>query len=157
MRNSFLILVTALVLTSCASKTSFNSFYSENRTVSDFSLSTSAFFGNLFIPKEDLGEYKDLFRKVKHYNIMVFSENSIVLDKRFDSFIKRKKYTSIFRINQKGEKVQLYFLQQKNVIKEIVLKIKSENDFVFLGLKTNILESDFNKIMEGSDINITSN
>ena len=157
MKNSFLILATALVLTSCASKSSFNSFYEENKAECEFSISSPAFIANLFIPKDDVREYEDLFKKVKHYKVMIFSDGSASLDKKFDRFIKQKNYEAIFSINQHKEKVQLYFLQDKNVIKEIVLKIKSDNDFVVLGLKTNISEADFNKITKNSDIKISSN
>ncbi len=157
MKNSFLILLAALMLTSCASKSSFNSFYEENKEECEFSISTPAFIANLFIPKEDVGEYKALFKKVKHYKVMIFSDASTSLDRKFERFIKQKNYETVFSINQHGDKVQLYFLQHKNAIREIVLKVKSDNDFVVLGLKTNILESDFNKIIENSDIKVTSN
>jgi len=60
MKNSFLILVAALVLSSCASKSSFNSFYEENKEECEFSISSPALIANLFIPKEDVGEYKAL-------------------------------------------------------------------------------------------------
>jgi len=157
MKNSFLILVAALVITSCASKSSFNSFYEENKAECEFSISSPAFIANLFIPKDDIREYEDLFKKVKHYKVMIFSDGSASLDKKFERFIKQKNYEAIFSINQNKEKVQLYFLQDKNAIKEIVLKIKSDNDFVVLGLKTNISEADFNKITKNSDIKISSN
>ena len=52
--------------------------------------------------------------------------------------------------------IDIYFLQNKNSIKEIVLKVKSDNDYVLLGLKTNISEEDFNKIIEDSNISISS-
>ncbi|GGK40035.1 MULTISPECIES: DUF4252 domain-containing protein [Flavobacteriaceae] len=155
MKNSFLILVTALLLISCASKSSFNSFYAEHKDECDFSISTPAFFANIFIPKDDVEEYKDLFRKVKHYKVMIFENKKASLDKQFDRFIKRKKYASIFKVKSNGDQVKLYFLENKNTIKEIVLKIKSDKDFVVLGLKTNILQDDFNKIMEGSDLKLT--
>lgn len=157
MKNSFLILAVALVLTSCASKSSFNSFYEENKAECEFSISSPAFIANLFIPKDDVREYADLFKKVKHYKVMIFSDGSTSLDKKFERFIKQKHYETIFSIKQNGEKVQLYFLQDKNAIKEIVLKVKSEEDFVVLGLKTNISEADFNKITKNSDIKISSN
>lgn len=157
MKNSFLIIVAALVLTSCASKSSFNSFYEENKAECEFSISSPAFIANLFIPKDDVGEYKALFKKVKHYKVMIFSDGSTSLDRKFERFIKQKNYETIFSIKQHGEKVQLYFLQDKNAIKEIVLKVKSEDDFVVLGLKTNISEADFNKITKNSDIKISSN
>ncbi|PKP12866.1 MAG: hypothetical protein CVU08_08395 [Bacteroidetes bacterium HGW-Bacteroidetes-3] len=157
MKNSFLILATAIVLTSCASKSSFNSFYEENKKDCEFSISSPAFIANLFIPKEDVGEYKALFKKVKHYKVMIFSDASTSLDKKFNRFIKQKNYETIFSVNQHGDKVQLYFLQRKNAIREIVLKIKSDNDFVVLGLKTNITENDFNKIIENSESKISVN
>lgn len=157
MKNSFLILAAAFVLTSCASKSSFNSFYEENKAECEFSLSSPAFIANLFIPKEDIGEYKALFKKVKHYKVMIFSDASTSIDKKFNRFIKQKNYETIFSINQHGDKVQLYFLQRQNAIREIVLKIKSDNDFVVLGLKTNIAEKDFNKIIENSERKISVN
>jgi len=156
MKNSFLILVAAIILSSCATKSSFNSFYVENQETCEFSISSPAFIANMFIPKDDVKEYEDLFKKVKHYKVMIFSDASTSLDRKFERFIKQKNYTSIFRINQNGDKVQLYFLKHKNTIKEIVLKVKSDNDYVLLGLKTNILESDFNKIIDDSAIKVTS-
>jgi len=157
MKNSFLILVAALVITSCASKSSFNSFYEENKAECEFSISSPAFIANLFIPKNDVGEYKALFKKVKHYKVMIFSDGSTSLDRKFERFIRQKNYETIFSINQQGEKVQLYFLQNNNAIREIVLKVKSDDDFVVLGLKTNISEADFNKIANNSAIKISSN
>ena len=157
MKNSFLILVAAVLLTSCASKSSFNSFYAEHKDECEFSISTPAFFANLFIPKDDVEEYKDLFKKVKHYKVMIFENEKASLDKQFDRFIKRKNYASIFKVKSNGDQVQLYFLENKNTIKEIVLKIKSDEDFVVLGLKTNISEKDFNNFIEKSSIKITSN
>jgi cell division protein FtsI/penicillin-binding protein 2 len=155
MKNIFLILVTVVLLTSCASKSSFNSFYAEHKDECDLSISTPAFFANLFIPKDDVKEYKNLFKNVKHYKVMIFENEKASLDKQFDKFMKRKNYASIFRVNSDGDQVQLYFLESKNTIKEVVLKIKSDEDFVVLGLKTNISEDDFNKLMENSDLKLT--
>ncbi|HEY9170495.1 MAG TPA: DUF4252 domain-containing protein [Lutibacter sp.] len=156
MKNSILTLVTALILSSCATKSSFKSFYEENKEECEFSISSPAFIANLFIPKEDVGEYKALFKKVKHYKVMVFSDASTLLDRKFERFIKQKNYKTIFSVNQRGDKVQLYFLQHKNVIREIVLKVKNDDEFVVLGLKTNLLDSDFNKIVESYNIKISS-
>ena len=156
MKNYIIVLGIALVLTSCASKSSFNTFYADNKNECEFSISSPAFVANLFIPKDDVREYEDLFKKVKHYKVMVFSDASKSLDKKFNRFIKQKNYASIFMVKQNGEQVQLYFLQNKNSIKEIVLKVKSDNDYVLLGLKTNISEEDFNKIIEDSNISISS-
>ncbi len=155
MKKYLIIFVSVLLFASCASNASFSSFYNENKADCEFSISTPAFFANLFIPKEDAKEYKELFKKVKHYKVMVFSDSSPSLDRKFDRFIQRKNYSTLLKINSNGDKVQLYFLEQHNIIKEVVLKVKSDADFVVLGLKTNISEKDFSKLVENSDIKLT--
>jgi len=157
MKNYILAFFAVIVVTTCAAQTSFNSFYSENKHDCEFSISTPAFVANLFIPNEDVKEFETLLKKVKHYRVMIFSEGSRSLNKKFNRFIKQHKYTSIFRLNEKGEQVELYFLQKKNKIRELVLKVKSDEDFVLLGLKSNISEEDFNKIIDESNVKLTSN
>ena len=156
MKNFIAIAIVTVFLTSCATKSSFHSFYEENKMESDFSISSPAFIANIFIPKEDIKEYEDLFSKVRHYKVMIFSESVTTLDKKFNRFIKSRNYTSILRINQNGDKIQFYFLKKGDIIKEMILKVKSDNDFVLLGLKTNISEYDFNTIVENSDVKIAS-
>ena len=157
MKKCIAIAIVTVFLTSCATKSSFHSFYEENKTESDFSISSPAFIANMFIPKEDIKEYEDLFSKVRHYRVMIFSKSATTLDKKFNRFIKSKNYTSVFKISQNGEKIQFYFLKKGDVIKEMILKVKDGNDFVLLGIKTNISEYDFNTIVENSDIQISSN
>lgn len=157
MKNFIAIAIVTVFLTSCATKSSFHSFYQENKMESDFSISSPAFIANIFIPKEDIKEYEDLFSKVRHYKIMIFSESTTTLDKKFNRFIKSKNYTSVLRINQNGDKIQFYFLKKGDIIKEMILKVKSDNDFVLLGLKTNISEYDFNTIVENSDVKVANN
>lgn len=157
MKNFIAIAIVTVFLTSCATKSSFHSFYQENKMESDFSISSPAFIANIFIPKEDIKEYEDLFSKVRHYKIMIFSESATTLDKKFNRFIKSKNYTSVLRINQNGDKIQFYFLKKGDIIKEMILKVKSDNDFVLLGLKTNISEYDFNTIVENSDVKVANN
>ena len=157
MKNIFFALVTSFLLTSCASSSNFNSFYKENRSNADFSISTSAFFVNIFLPKEELKEYKDLFKKVKRYKVMVSSNESNNIDRDFNRFVKRKKYTSIFKVNDKGQKIDFYFLMDQSNIKEIVVRVKGDDEFILVGLKTNILEQDLYKFLDKSNVKISSN
>ena len=154
MKNFIAVTIVTIFLTSCATKSSFHSFYEENKMESDFSISSPAFIANIFIPKEDIREYEDLFSKVKHYKVMIFSESATTLDTKFNRFIKSKNYTSILKINQNGDKIQFYFLKKGNTIKEMILKVKSDNDFILLGLKTNISEYDVNTIIENSGVKV---
>ena len=66
MKRNFLILAVVFIVSSCASNTSFNSFYKENKNASEFSISSPAFLVKMFIDKDDLEEFRPLFKKVKH-------------------------------------------------------------------------------------------
>jgi len=157
MKNFFAIIIITLLITSCATKSSFHSFYKENKKESDFSISSPAFIANLFIPREDVQEYEALFKNVRHYKVMIFSESSTTLDKKFNRFINSKNYTSIFRISQNGDKIQFYFLKNGHQIREMILRVKNDTDFVLLGLKTNISENEFNTIVENSEVKVARN
>ncbi len=157
MKNYFAVLIITIFLTSCASNSSFHSFYKKNKKESTFYISSPAFITNLFIPKDDVEEYEDLLKKVSHYKVMIFSDGSTSIDKKFERFIKVKDYTTLIRVKQNGDQVQFYFLKNGDVIKEMILKVKSNNDYVLLGLKTKISENDFNSIIENADVDITSN
>lgn len=154
MKNYLTIFFAALIISSCATKSSFHSFYKENKKETAFSISSPAFFANMFIPREDVKDYEELFKKVRHYKVMIFSDSSSSIDKKFNNFIKAKNYTSIIRINEDRDKIQCYFLKKGAVIKEMILKVKNENEYVLLGLKTNISENDLNTMVENSDIEV---
>ncbi len=156
MKKNILILTTVILLSSCATKTSFHSFYKENKEASTMSIGAPSVFANLFIPKEDIDEYKEVFKKVRHYRMMIFSDNAHSIEQKFERFIKRKKYNTIFRISKNGENVQFYFLENKKVIKEVILKIESDNSYLLFGLKTNLKEKHLNNLINNSDVTLTS-
>ena len=157
MKKYFLLVLAIGCLASCATSSDFHSFYKENKKEADISISTPSIFVNMFIPKEDVKEFKELFRKVKHYKIMIYENEMESLDAKFDRFIARKNYETVFKINEKGEKLQFYFLKRGDLIKEMVLKIKEEDSFVIVGLKTNILQQDFNAFISKTDKKIVTN
>ena len=110
MKKCILLLLIIGTLSSCATRSDFHSFYKENKRDATFTISTPSFLANIFIPKEDTKDYEDLFRGVKHYKVMIYENNVESLDKKFDRFIARKKYSTIFKINENGEKVQIYYM-----------------------------------------------
>lgn len=158
MRNYILILATSFILTSCASSsTSFSSFYKENKETSSFSISTSSFIANIFIDKKDIQDIEKLFKKIKHYQILIYENNNQQVAKKFDKFIRRNKYNTLFKINDKADKVQLYYLKNQKRSNELVLKIKSNYSSVFMGMRTRILDKNLDKIIENSMAKISSN
>ena len=147
MKNLFFALAAIVLFSSCASNTSFHSFYKENKNASEFSISSPAFLVKMFIEKDDLQEFKPLFNKVKHFKVLVFESDKKQVDKRFRKFVKKRKYDTLFRVTDNGTIVQLYVSNKKDNIKEVVLRVKEGTSYYLLGLKTNIKQRDLDKIL----------
>ena len=129
MKKLFL-LISLVLLTSCATHTSFNTFYKNNHHESDFSLGINSSLIRGFLPDEDFEDVKPLLKKAKHIRILVFSENT----------------------EDDNDKINFFILENKDKIKEVVLQISSDGDLVLLGLKTNLTQEDIDKLFNDNDI-----
>jgi len=148
MKKIFFALFAFVLLTSCATNTSFNSFYQEHQDDSDFSLGLNSSLIASFLPDEDIEDIKPLLKKAKHVRILVFSEDSANKTKQFDKFINRSKFDKVVKVKDDGDKIAFFTLENKNKIKEVVLEISSEDDLVLLGLKTNLTQDDLDGILQ---------
>ena len=158
MKNTFLILAASIILTSCASSsTSFSSFYKENKRASAVSISAPSFLANMFIDKDDVQDVKELFKKIKHYQLLICDNDNNLVSKKFDKFIQRNKYSELLKVNDKGDKVAIYYLQHPKKINEVVLKIKSDDSYVLIGIRAKFKEKDLDKIIQNTSTKISSN
>jgi len=150
--KKLILLLAIVLLSSCASHTSFNDFYQSNQKDSDFSFGMNASFIRGFLSGEDYEEIKPLLKKAKHVRILVFSENSEQVKGKFDKFIKRSQFEDLIKISDDGDKIKIFVLEKEDRIKEVVLEVASDGDMVLLGLKTNITQKDIDKLLSNSDI-----
>ena len=147
MKNIILVLIIAF-FSSCATNTSFNTFYQNNQDDSDFSLGLNSSLIRSFLPDEDFEEVKPLLKKAKHIRILVFSENFEEKTVKFDRFITKSKFEKVIKIKEDDDKIAFFTLEQKDKIKEVVLEISSDGDLVLLGLKTNLTQEDLESIIQ---------
>ena len=150
MKNLFFILA-FVVLTSSSAQTSFKNFYTENNQDADLSLGLSTSFIANFI-SDDNADVKELVKKSKHTRIMVFSDNWEYTNSKFKKFIKRSKFDKLMKIKEDNDNVSVYILEQKELIKEIVVQISTEDELILLGLKTNLTHDDLARILSDNDI-----
>ena len=134
MKNFLFALLAVLLLSSCATNTSFNTFYQEHQSDSDFSLGLSSSLVASFLPDEDIEDIKPLLKKAKHVRVLVFSEDAADKTEKFDKFISRSKFDKVVKVKDDGDNIAFFTLEDKNKIKEVVLEIASEDDLVLLGL-----------------------
>jgi hypothetical protein len=151
MRNLFLLLTLA-IFTSCATNTSFNTFYQNHQKDAEFSLGLNSSFISSFLSDEDYADVKPLLKKAKHVRILVFSDESEKIQSKFDKFIKRSQFEDIIKIKNDNDKIKIFALEKKDRIKEIVLEISSDGDLVLLGLKTNLSQNDIDNLLNDNKI-----
>jgi len=147
MKKLFLLVIVVLA-TSCATHTSFNSFYQDNQADSEFSFGLSTSLIANFLPDEDMEDIKPLLKKAKHVRILVFSENAEDKTKKFDKFINKSKFEKIVKVKDEEDKITFFTLESQDRIKEIVLEVSSGDELVLIGLKTNLTPEDLSKLLE---------
>ena len=142
------LMLFVVFLSSCATNTSFNSFYQKNQKDAEFSLGLSSSLIRPFLSGEDYEEVKPLLKKAKHIRILVFSENYEEKYTKFDKFIKRSDFDKLMKIKEDEDQISFYTLENKNKIKEVVLQINSDDELILLGLKTNLTQEDLDKFVQ---------
>jgi hypothetical protein len=147
MKKIILLLIIVLA-SSCATHTSFNTFYKNHQEDSDFSFGLSSSLIASFLPDEDMEEIKPLLKKAKHVRILVFSENAEEKTEKFQKFISRSKFEKVVKIKDDNDQLAFFTLEKKAQIKEIVLEISSGDELVLLGLKTNLSQEDLENILQ---------
>jgi hypothetical protein len=148
MKKILVFFSAVLLFSSCATNTSFNSFYQEHQEDSDFSLGLNSKLVASFLPDDDMEEVKPLLKKAKHVRILVFSEDGGSKSKQFDKFINRSKFEKMIKVKDDGDNIAVFTLEDSKKIKEVVLEIGSDDDLVLLGLKTNLTHEDLNSMLE---------
>ncbi len=150
-----LILLAAIVLfSSCATNTSFHSFYQKHQSESDFSLGLNASLIRTFLDEDDIAEIKPLLKKAKHVRVLVFDENAENMSNKFNKFIKHSTFDKLVKVKDDNDKISLYTLEEKEKIKEVVVEIKSDSELILLGLKTNLTQDDIAKVMRDNAISL---
>ncbi len=85
-------------VTSCATNTSFNTFYQNNQEDSEFSFGLSSSLIANFLPDDDIEDIKPLLKKAKHIRILIFSENAEEKNEKFEKFINRSKFEKVVKV-----------------------------------------------------------
>lgn len=143
-------MLVVVFVSSCATNTSFNTFYKDNQEDSEFSFGLSSSLIANFLPDEDMEDIKPLLKKAKHVRILVFEENAEDKAKKFDRFIKKSPFEKLVKMKDDDDQLAFFTLEEKEKIKEIVLEISTEDELVLLGLKTNLTQQDLDKLMESN-------
>ena len=137
-----------MLISSCATNTSFNSFYQDHQKDSDFSFGLNSSLVASLLPDEDLQEIKPLLKKAKHVRILIFSEEYDRKTDQFNRFIERSKFEKVVKVKDDEDGIAFFTLEDKDRIKEMVLEISTGDELVLVGLKTNLTQNQLNEIIQ---------
>lgn len=152
--KNFIFLFATVLLTSCATQTSFNDFYQNNQKDSDFSLGLNSSLIRTFLDDDDYEEIKPLLKKAKHVRILVFSEKSDEMNKKFNKFIKNSTFEDIIKVKDDSDNISIFALEEKDRIKEVVVEINTDGELVLLGLRTNLTHDDISNLLDDNEISL---
>lgn len=148
MKKLMFILASCMLISSCATNTSFNSFYQDHQKDSDFSFGLNSSLVASLLPDEDLQEIKPLLKKAKHVRILIFSEEYDRKSDQFNRFIERSKFEKVVKVKDDEDGIAFFTLEHKDRIKEMVLEISTGDELVLVGLKTNMTQNQLNEIIQ---------
>lgn len=147
MRKLFLVVIIGVLLGSCASRTPYDTFREENKEEITFSINASSFLVNMFVDREELQEFKSVVSGIKKYRVLVGSDYAEELNKSFDNLVNTKGYERLFYVKNNGENVQLYLYKRGGKIKEVICKVKGDENFVVLSAQGNIKVKDMDTLV----------
>ncbi|QLE01798.1 DUF4252 domain-containing protein [Galbibacter sp. BG1] len=148
MKNVLTILSAAFLLVSCGASTPYDAFRKENKKDIAFSLSASNFLVNMFVDEEDLKELNEVVGGISRYRVLVGEKVSAeYLESEFNTFIAKRGYESLMYVNSDGSRVGLYYFEKRGRVREVIMKVKDDEDFVILSAEGNIKIKDLDKLM----------
>ena len=148
--KKLLFALAILIVTPSIAQSSFNTFYKDNNQYSDLSIGLNNSLISGFLSDDD--EVKELVKKSEHTKIMIFSDERERTNSNFNKFIKRSKFDELIKIKDEEANINLFILEEEDLIKEIVVQIATGDELVLLGLKTNLTHAELAKIFSDNDI-----
>ena len=157
MKQITTILCALFMMSAVAQETTFKKFYKSHKEQSAFSLNLSASFAGSFLSDDDNDDLQKLIKKSGDFKLMVFNNEDASVSKDFKKYLRKHKLKTMARVKSDDSRAAFYILEKNDIVKEIILQAKSDDDkLVLFGLKTNLTTDELAEIMSNSKINITT-
>ncbi|SDR66328.1 protein of unknown function [Polaribacter sp. KT25b] len=157
MKHLTTILFALLITSISAQEVAFQKFYKVNKDKSTFSINLSASLAGSFLDDENDSDLMNVIKKSSDFKVMIFDNEDNVVSKDFRKFIRKNKLKTFARIKDNGSNAELFFIEKKDYIREIIIRTNSNNDkLVLFGLKTKITKDELAEMISNSDIKISS-
>lgn len=146
------------VLSATSQEATFKKFYKNHSDKSAFSINLNASFAGSFLEESDQEDFGKLLKNSKDFKLMIFNNDDGEIVKDFKKYLRRYKLKTMARVKSDKSRAAFYVLEDNDLIKEIVLQAKAEdNQLVLFGLKTNITTEELAQIMSNENISVKTN
>lgn len=157
MRRFSTIICALFMISAVAQETTFKNFYKTHQDQSAFSINLSASFAGSFLSDDDNDDFQKILKKSGDFKLMVFNNEDATVSKDFKKYIKKYNLKTMARVKNDDSRAAFYILEKNDIIKEIILQAKSDdNQLVLFGLKTNLTTDELAEMMSNSNLKITS-
>lgn len=148
MKRLATIFFALFIVTVSAQEVAFNKFYKNNKDKSTFSINLSASLAGSFLDNEEDGDIMNVIKKSSDFKLMIFNNEDRTLSKDFKKFKRKNNLKTLVRLRENNSKVEMYFIEKNNYIREIIIKTNSNDDkLVLFGLKTKITKEELAAMM----------
>lgn len=145
------------ILSASAQETTFNNFYKTHKEQSAFSMNLSASIAGSFLSDDDNDDLQKLLKKSGDFKLMVFNNEDASVSKDFKKYLRKNKLKTMARVKSDDSRAAFYILEKNDIVREIVLQAKSDDDkLVLFGIKTNLTMDELSEMISNSNINITT-
>lgn len=88
-----------------------------------------------------------IIKKVKKIKVLTVENGNKEMLKDFSKYLDKNKYEDWITIKQDGNNVNIQALQNGDVIKKLIILVKSDKDLVFVDVKGNFTPDDLSKLI----------
>ena len=146
------------ILSLNAQEATFKKFYKEHSDQSAFSINLNASFAGAFLDDGDKEDFGKLLKNSGDFKLMIFNNDNNEVGDDFKKYIRKNNLKTMARVKSDKSRAAFYVLEKNDIIKEIILHAKGDDDeLVLFGLKTNLTTDELAEIMSSSNFKVSTN
>lgn len=98
--------------------------------------------------EEDMTEVKNLMRKISRVKILTVENSDAALMRKFATYLDENNYADWMTIRHHGENVNIRVQQNGDLIKKLLLTVKSDKDLVYIDIRGKFSIQDINNALK---------
>lgn len=146
-KRLYIFLFVLLLLSSCASHSSFDSYYNEHKRDARVAITFPKWVGMAFVPPDEKPLVKEIASGIRKIRI-IYDEGTNPAAASLDNFLVEYHYDPYLYIKEDGGSIQVYAKGQEPYIHDFVISSHQDGETLILALSGKMNIRDFNRMLE---------